>query len=159
MPGVTCGRAWSTAPLSTAAAASDGAPWWVIGGQDVYEEFVEHVDEIGGAKRRENLVAHADDARVSKQLATMVRDGAWGWLKASFALHAAHLAVTEKFTDEISAVIEIDWPTPIMAALSNMASPKWARAGAIGRGPLKVGGSYALRPCFAMEPARGYGSR
>jgi DNA polymerase I len=32
------------------------------------------VDEISGAKRKENLVNHADDARISKQLATMLRD-------------------------------------------------------------------------------------
>ena len=33
-----------------------------------------HVDDISGAKRQENLREHADDARVSKQLATMQRD-------------------------------------------------------------------------------------
>ena len=32
------------------------------------------VDEISGAKRKQNLVEHAEDARVSKQLATAVRD-------------------------------------------------------------------------------------
>jgi DNA polymerase-1 len=32
------------------------------------------VDQISGAKRKQNLTAHADDARVSKQLATMVTD-------------------------------------------------------------------------------------
>jgi DNA polymerase-1 len=32
------------------------------------------VDEISGAKRKQNLTEHADDARVSKELATMVRD-------------------------------------------------------------------------------------
>jgi DNA polymerase-1 len=32
------------------------------------------VDEISGAKRKENLTNHAQDARVSKQLATAVRD-------------------------------------------------------------------------------------
>src|SRR4051794_1358073 len=32
------------------------------------------LDEISGAKRKENLLNHADDARVSKQLATMLRD-------------------------------------------------------------------------------------
>ena len=32
------------------------------------------VDEISGAKRKENLTNHADDARVSKQLATSIRD-------------------------------------------------------------------------------------
>ena len=32
------------------------------------------VDEISGAKRKQNLTEHADDARVSKRLATMVED-------------------------------------------------------------------------------------
>jgi DNA polymerase-1 len=32
------------------------------------------VEEISGAKRKQNLTAHADDARISKQLATMVDD-------------------------------------------------------------------------------------
>jgi DNA polymerase-1 len=32
------------------------------------------VDEISGAKRKQNLTEHADDARISKQLATMVED-------------------------------------------------------------------------------------
>src|ERR687889_472777 len=32
------------------------------------------IDEISGAKRKQNLVEHADAARLSKQLATMVRD-------------------------------------------------------------------------------------
>ncbi len=38
------------------------------------ETVLASVDEISGAKRKENLTVHADDARVSKQLATMVRD-------------------------------------------------------------------------------------
>jgi DNA polymerase-1 len=38
------------------------------------EEVLDSVDEISGAKRKENLTEHADDARVSKQLATMVDD-------------------------------------------------------------------------------------
>ena len=36
--------------------------------------MLENVDQISGAKRKENLTNHADDARVSKQLATAVRD-------------------------------------------------------------------------------------
>ena len=36
------------------------------------EEVLDNVDEISGAKRKQNLTEHADDARVSKQLATMV---------------------------------------------------------------------------------------
>jgi DNA polymerase-1 len=38
------------------------------------EAVLESVDEISGAKRKQNLTEHADDARVSKVLATMVMD-------------------------------------------------------------------------------------
>jgi DNA polymerase-1 len=38
------------------------------------ESVLESVDEISGAKRKQNLTEHADDARVSKRLATMVTD-------------------------------------------------------------------------------------
>src|SRR3978361_2104995 len=38
------------------------------------ERVLESVDEISGAKRKQNLVEHADDARVSKHLATAKRD-------------------------------------------------------------------------------------
>ena len=38
------------------------------------EGVLGHVREIGGAKRKQNLVDHAEDARVSKQLATVQRD-------------------------------------------------------------------------------------
>jgi DNA polymerase-1 len=38
------------------------------------ETVLASVDEISGAKRKENLTNHADDARVSKQLATAQRD-------------------------------------------------------------------------------------
>lgn len=38
------------------------------------ETVLASIDEISGAKRKENLTNHADDARISKQLATMQRD-------------------------------------------------------------------------------------
>src|SRR5205085_8395507 len=38
------------------------------------EEVLAHVDDISGAKRKQNLVEHADAARISKQLATAKRD-------------------------------------------------------------------------------------
>src|SRR6266511_3744954 len=38
------------------------------------EAVLENVDQISGAKRKENLTEHADDARISKQLATMKDD-------------------------------------------------------------------------------------
>ena len=38
------------------------------------EEVLANVDKISGKKRKENLTEHADDARISKQLATAVLD-------------------------------------------------------------------------------------
>jgi DNA polymerase I len=38
------------------------------------EDLLARSDEVGGAKRRENLLAHREDALISKQLATMQRD-------------------------------------------------------------------------------------
>ncbi len=38
------------------------------------EEVLDHVEEISGAKRKQNLIEHADAARVSKELATAKRD-------------------------------------------------------------------------------------
>jgi len=38
------------------------------------ESLLDRTEEVSGAKRRENLVAHREDAIVSKQLATMQRD-------------------------------------------------------------------------------------
>ncbi len=38
------------------------------------EGILASVNEVSGAKRKENLVAHADNARLSKQLATAIRD-------------------------------------------------------------------------------------
>jgi DNA polymerase-1 len=38
------------------------------------EDVLSHIDEIKGAKRKENLIAHAEDARISKRLATVQRD-------------------------------------------------------------------------------------
>ncbi len=37
------------------------------------EEVIAHIPDISGAKRKQNLTAHADDARVSKRLATVDR--------------------------------------------------------------------------------------
>ena len=38
------------------------------------EGVLSNIDKISGAKRKENLTNHADDARVSKELATSIRD-------------------------------------------------------------------------------------
>ena len=38
------------------------------------EEVLAHIPDISGAKRKQNLTAHAEDARISKQLATVDRD-------------------------------------------------------------------------------------
>jgi DNA polymerase I len=38
------------------------------------EEVLSHIEEIGGAKRKENLTEHASDARISRELATVKRE-------------------------------------------------------------------------------------
>ncbi len=38
------------------------------------EQVLSHIEEIGGAKRKQNLTEHASDARVSRDLATVQRD-------------------------------------------------------------------------------------
>ncbi|HEY1274194.1 MAG TPA: DNA polymerase I [Thermoleophilaceae bacterium] len=38
------------------------------------EGVLSNIDKISGAKRKENLTAHAEDARISKELATAIRD-------------------------------------------------------------------------------------
>ncbi len=38
------------------------------------EDVLAHVDEVSGAKRKQNLIEHAENARVSKRLATVQRD-------------------------------------------------------------------------------------
>jgi DNA polymerase-1 len=38
------------------------------------EEVLAHIDDVKGAKRKQNLLEHAEDARVSKRLATVQRD-------------------------------------------------------------------------------------
>jgi DNA polymerase I len=46
----------------------------LIGKYGSLEGVLSHVRDIGGPKRRQNLVDHAEDARISKQLATVQRD-------------------------------------------------------------------------------------
>ncbi len=38
------------------------------------EGVLAHIDDVSGPKRKQNLIEHADDARISKQLATIQRD-------------------------------------------------------------------------------------
>ncbi len=38
------------------------------------EGVLDHIEEVSGAKRKQNLIEHADAARISKQLATIKRD-------------------------------------------------------------------------------------
>lgn len=50
------------------------------------EGVLEHIDDVSGAKRKENLREHADAARMSKQLATAQRDVPGAELDISVAL-------------------------------------------------------------------------
>src|SRR5205807_1490158 len=38
------------------------------------EQVLAHIDDVSGAKRKQNLIEHAEDARISKELATVRRD-------------------------------------------------------------------------------------
>src|SRR5918998_744393 len=64
------------------------------------ETVLASVDEISGAKRKQNLTEHADAARVSKQLATMVRDVPVDLdLEAEFAREGDRSGVRPVFRD------------------------------------------------------------
>jgi DNA polymerase-1 len=52
------------------------------------EAVLDSVDEVSGAKRKQNLTEHADDARLSKQLATIKRDIPIELDLQSFVAHA-----------------------------------------------------------------------
>ena len=56
------------------------------------EAVLDSVDEISGAKRKQNLTEHAEDARVSKRLATMVEDIEVPVEIAAEAAHDARIA-------------------------------------------------------------------
>ncbi len=55
------------------------------------EEVLANVEDVSGAKRKQNLVEHADDARMSKQLATLQYD-----LEAEVDLGAAMVAEPDR---------------------------------------------------------------
>jgi DNA polymerase-1 len=52
------------------------------------EQVLGHVEDISGAKRQQNLIEHADDARISKTLATIKRDIPIGIDVKTFAAEA-----------------------------------------------------------------------
>ena len=47
------------------------------------EEVLANVEKISGAKRKENLTNHAEDARISKQLATAIPTSTSSWTSRS----------------------------------------------------------------------------
>jgi DNA polymerase-1 len=72
------------------------------------EKVLESVDEISGAKRKENLVNHADDARMSKALATLQYDIETGVdLAAAMSAEPDRTALREFMREfELRAVLE-----------------------------------------------------
>jgi DNA polymerase I len=72
------------------------------------EEVLANVDEVSGAKRKQNLVEHADDARMSKQLATLQYDLETGVdLKAAMAAEPDRGALRDFMREfELRAVME-----------------------------------------------------
>ncbi len=55
------------------------------------EDVLANVEEVSGAKRKQNLVEHADDARMSKELATLQYD-----LETGVDLRAAMVAEPDR---------------------------------------------------------------
>ncbi|MFN8217502.1 MAG: DNA polymerase I [Solirubrobacterales bacterium] len=72
------------------------------------EGVLENVDQISGAKRKQNLTEHADDARMSKQLATLHYDIETGVdLEAAMASEPDRGALREFMREfELRAVLE-----------------------------------------------------
>jgi DNA polymerase-1 len=72
------------------------------------EKVLESVDQISGAKRKENLVNHADDARMSKALATLQYDIETGVdLAAAMSAEPDRTALREFMREfELRAVLE-----------------------------------------------------
>jgi DNA polymerase I len=72
------------------------------------EEVLANVDEVSGAKRKQNLVEHADDARMSKQLATLQYDLETGVdLQAAMAAEPDRGALRDFMREfELRAVME-----------------------------------------------------
>ncbi len=72
------------------------------------EDVLANVEEVSGAKRKQNLVEHADDARMSKQLATLQCDLDTGVdLKAAMAAEPDRGALREFMREfELRAVME-----------------------------------------------------
>jgi len=60
------------------------------------EGVLEHVDDVSGAKRRQNLAEHAEDARISKRLATIRRDVP---VDLDVAVEAAHAPDRSRLRD------------------------------------------------------------
>jgi DNA polymerase-1 len=72
------------------------------------EKVLESVDEISGAKRKQNLVEHAEDARMSQALATLIYDIETGVdLEAAMASEPDRGALREFMREfELRAVLE-----------------------------------------------------
>ena len=72
------------------------------------EDVLANVDEVSGAKRKQNLVEHADDARMSKELATLQYDLETGVdLQAAMAAEPDRGALREFMREfELRAVME-----------------------------------------------------
>ena len=79
------------------------------------ERVLDSIDEISGAKRKENLRGHADDARLSKRLATAVTDVA---VAASVTLTTIWPPGT---TEESAALTSMERPAAPRIALSSSA--------------------------------------
>ena len=82
-----------------------------IPARQMSEQVLDSIDEITGAKRKQNLLNHADDARVSKHLATAKRDIPLDGLEIGDSVHISQVKLPEGVvpanTDEDLSLIHI----------------------------------------------------
>jgi len=114
------------------------------------EGVLSHVDEISGAKRKQNLTEHADAARLSKQLATMVRD-----VPIDLDIEAEFTKIPDR--TNLRTVFR-DWELrDPLRRLTAPALPLWRRAGGgcrLRRRHTHGRGNLRLRPHLARQENR-----
>ena len=142
------------------------------------EDVLANVDQISGAKRKQNLIEHADDARISKQLATLQcdietgvdlsgGDGSRARSQRAARVHARVRAAGRARAARgrrcrtrealpgrsVETELEVEAVEGTPADLSRRARRAGDRRRALGRGRRSSGSSAAPRPCDELAVA------
>ena len=141
------------------------------------ERVLESVEEISGAKRKQNLLEHADDARMSKQLATLQYDietgvdlaevmaaepdrGALRDFMREFELRAVMERLEEALPEEeavpgrrVETELEVEAVEGTPGRPRRGPAPRWRSPASAGPPPRASGSSPAARP-WTSWPSR-----